>query len=85
MRNRAIPFIDYALCVGCGACAEAFPEVFVIRDGLAWVLDSEGLHMQNLDNMVNICIYGAISIEGPGSSIRSNKAPASRGRSGRRA
>jgi ferredoxin len=30
-----IPFIAYDLCEGCGACAELYPEVFVMRGDLA--------------------------------------------------
>ena len=79
-----IPYIDYSLCVGCGACAELSPRLFVIREGLAWVQNHEDFDQALSSEVVKICTYGAITIEGPGQDKRSHNAPASRGRGGKR-
>jgi len=80
MKNTPIPYIDYSLCAGCGACAELYPELFEIRDGLAWVINHEGLSTENVENIVTVCIYGAITIAGPASGVTSHNTPSSRGR-----
>ena len=79
-----IPYIDYSLCVGCGACAELYPAIFVLRDGQAWVSDLDAFTPSMAGDIIRTCIYGAITVEGPGSEGISHKAPSSRGRSGRR-
>ena len=79
-----IPFIDYSLCVGCGACSETFPALFVLHDDRAWVQNHESFDPEDGDRIIAVCIYGAISIEGPGEDRRSHNAPASRGRGGKR-
>lgn len=79
------PYIDYSLCVGCGACAEMLPGFFEMRGERAWVINFEEFDEKKHAEVVTACIYGAISLEGPGPAPgRSHGAPTSRGRSGRR-
>ncbi len=32
------PVVDQELCIGCGACADACPEVFELKDEKAYVI-----------------------------------------------
>ena len=87
MRDTDRPFtlyVDYSLCQGCGACAELYPGLFEMREGQAWVINHESFYTEEQDHVVNVCIYGAIYIQGPGTEARSHDAPSSRGRSGRK-
>lgn len=79
-----IPYIDYSLCVGCGACVELYPEIFFLRNGHAWVQNTDDFDQGMSEDVIKTCIYGAISVEGAESEGISHGAPASRGRPGRR-
>lgn len=59
----AMLYIDYGLCKGCGACAEIFPSIFVMRDEKAWVIIDEILDVHEHRKIVTVCAFGAISIE----------------------
>ncbi len=56
--------IDYALCQGCGGCAEAFPRYFELRDDKAWIINAEKFSKKDKDGVLHVCPYYAISIEG---------------------
>lgn len=57
-----IPDIDYSLCTGCGGCADAFPELFVIRDDKAWFMDTGKYDPVLHQGVLTVCPYYAISI-----------------------
>jgi ferredoxin len=56
--------IDYALCQGCGGCAEAFPQYFEIRDDKAWIINADKFSAKDRDGVLHVCPYYAISVEG---------------------
>jgi ferredoxin len=58
-----LPTIDYSLCVGCGACAELYPQFFEIRDDRAWFINHEQFIMDKHKGVVGCCPFRAISIE----------------------
>ncbi len=58
-----IPYIDYSLCVGCGACAELFPVFFEMRDGRPWVINHEIFVAEEHGKVIYCCPFRAISIE----------------------
>ena len=55
--------IDYALCQGCGGCAEAFPQYFELRDDKAWIINPEKFSGKDKDGVLHVCPYYAISVE----------------------
>lgn len=55
--------IDYALCQGCGGCAEAFPQYFEIRDDKAWIINAHTFTAKDSDGVLHACPYYAISLE----------------------
>jgi ferredoxin len=55
--------IDYGLCAGCGACAEVYPMLFVIRDDKAWIVDYTIFRYEEHKDVPTICPYRAITIE----------------------
>jgi ferredoxin len=55
--------IDYALCQGCGGCAEAFPQYFELRDDKAWIINADKFSSKDTDAVLHACPYYAISIE----------------------
>ncbi len=57
-----VPNIDYGLCQGCGGCADAFPLFFEMRDGKAWVINSDKFDEQKNPGILTICPYYAISL-----------------------
>jgi len=57
-----VPFIDYGLCEGCGACADEYPGLFVMRDDLAWVLDLDSFSGSDAAQVEAICPFGAIKV-----------------------
>jgi len=57
-----IPNIDYSLCTGCGGCADAFPELFEVRDDKAWVLDAGKYDPALHQGVMTVCPFYAISI-----------------------
>lgn len=58
-----IPYIDYSLCVGCGACAEAYPLFFEMRDEKAWFINYEQFVLEDNKGIEYICSFHAIRIE----------------------
>lgn len=58
-----IPYIDYSVCTGCGACAELYPLFFVIRDDKAWVINHEKFVSGEHNGVLYACPFGAITIE----------------------
>ncbi len=56
--------IDYALCQGCGGCAEAFPQYFELRDDKAWIINTDKFTAEDKDGVLHVCPYYAISVEG---------------------
>jgi ferredoxin len=58
-----LPTIDYSLCVGCGACAELYPQFFEIRDDKAWFKNHEQFIMEQNKGVLGCCPFRAISIE----------------------
>jgi ferredoxin len=57
-----IPYIDYSLCVGCGACAELYPLFFVIRDDRVWVTNHELFVVERDGKVIYSCPFGAITL-----------------------
>jgi ferredoxin len=58
-----IPFIDYSLCEGCGACAEVYPIFFEMRDEKAWFINYEKFVYEEHRNIINVCPFRAIRLE----------------------
>lgn len=58
-----IPYVDYGLCEGCGACAELFPAVFEMLDDKAWVRGHESFLASDREPVVNCCPFHAITVE----------------------
>lgn len=57
------PKVDQSLCIGCGLCASLCPDVFELReDGKSGVKNPSG--ECNLEEVVESCPVGAISLEG---------------------
>ncbi|MCS4541055.1 MAG: ferredoxin [Euryarchaeota archaeon] len=56
--------IDYGACQGCGTCESLCPDVFKLEGEKAIVLKSEGSDSCNLEEVVNSCPTGAITVEG---------------------
>jgi len=64
-RNREqylIPYIDYSLCVGCGACAEIYPLFFVMKNDLPWLINHEKFIFEEHRDVPNCCPFRAITI-----------------------
>jgi ferredoxin len=61
--STVLPTIDYSLCVGCGACAQLYPQFFEIRDDKAWFINYERFDMTLSKAIVGCCPFRAISIE----------------------
>ena len=55
--------IDYALCAGCGACAEMYPQIFELRDEKAWVINYDKFDLEEYRRNPVICPYRAIILE----------------------
>lgn len=58
-----IPYIDYGLCTGCGACAEIYPVFFMIRNEKAWVINHEKFIIEEHESVMYACPLRAITIE----------------------
>lgn len=58
-----IPYIDYSICAGCGACAELYPLFFIMRDEKAWIINHERFIADEHPNIANSCPFRAITIE----------------------
>jgi ferredoxin len=63
MAHLLIPYIDYSLCVACGACAEIYPLFFEMRDGRPWVIHYELFIVEEHRGVVNCCPFRAITLE----------------------
>ncbi len=51
-------------CVGCGACAATYPEIFAIDDeGSSTVINNEEQNEETLNEMASICPFGAIEVK----------------------
>ena len=57
--------IDYDECIGCGTCAELYPEVFEMRDdeGKAYVIGEDKSSPCDYEEAAGVCPVDAISIE----------------------
>ncbi|MGQ9921110.1 MAG: ferredoxin [Desulfobacca sp.] len=51
------PVIDETACIGCNACVEACPEVFVLNESLGWamVLFPDGAPEEKIQEAIDIC------------------------------
>lgn len=58
-----IPYIDYSLCTGCGACAELYPMFFEMREGRPWVIHYELFIYEENGGVLRCCPFRAISVE----------------------
>ncbi len=56
------PVVDQELCIGCGACADACPEVFELKDEKASVIAPAKCNTCNCEETVDICPVQATSI-----------------------
>jgi ferredoxin len=57
------PVVDQELCIGCGACIDACPEVFELRyDEKAYVIAPEKCNACNCEETVDLCPVQAITI-----------------------
>lgn len=55
-------FVDGELCIGCGACANLCPKVFVLgADGKSSVIDETGAGC-DVEVAANSCPVGAIKV-----------------------
>jgi len=61
-RDFLIPYIDYSLCVGCGACAEIYPLFFVMNNDLPWLINHEKFILEEHRNVPNCCPFRAITL-----------------------
>lgn len=58
-----IPFIDYSLCTGCGACAEIHPKFFEMRNDKPWFINHDRFDPEKDKSVANCCPFRAISVE----------------------
>lgn len=63
MADHRIPFVDYSACEGCAACAELYPQFFVMKDDKAWVINHDRFVAEEDAKVVYSCPYGAITVE----------------------
>ncbi|MEJ2696779.1 MAG: ferredoxin [Candidatus Sulfobium sp.] len=61
--HRPIPYIDYSVCTGCGACAEIYPAFFEMKDGRPWVIHHEMFIPEEHPGLVHCCPFRAITVE----------------------
>jgi ferredoxin len=54
--------VDAALCVGCGVCEQACPEVFIVEDGLAKIKGAN-CSQHNIKDVAEQCPVQAIIVE----------------------
>ena len=55
--------VNQEACIGCGACVAIDPEHFAFNDeGLSHPISEENLESAELQNAINTCPTGAISI-----------------------
>ncbi|WP_457556225.1 ferredoxin [Candidatus Pyrohabitans sp.] len=60
--------VDLDACVGCGTCESLCPSTFQLQDGKSYVI-GDGSDC-DLEEVVNSCPTGAITVEGIGSAER---------------
>lgn len=58
-----MPYIDYSLCAGCGACAELYPLFFEMRDERPWVINAEKFVFDENRVIANCCPFRAVFVE----------------------
>jgi len=63
IKTMAIPYVHYDRCTGCGGCAAVYPQFFVMRDGLPWLMNHELFVEQRDAGVGRVCPFGAITIE----------------------
>jgi ferredoxin len=56
-----VPVVDQDACIGCGACIEACPEVFELKDEKALVVHTDKCSTCNCQEAIDICPVTAIS------------------------
>jgi ferredoxin len=56
-----IPIVDEDTCIGCGACIDACPEVFELRDEKAVVVNADKCSTCDCQEAIDICPVTAIS------------------------
>ncbi len=51
------PMIDETACIGCNACVEVCPEVFVLNESLGWamVMFPDGAPEEQIQAAMDIC------------------------------
>jgi ferredoxin len=52
-----IPYIDLDVCIGCSACVDTAPEVFVLNEslGVALVINPGGAPEEKIQEAIDIC------------------------------
>lgn len=56
-----VPVVDQDTCIGCGACIEACPGVFELKDEKAFVVNPDKCSTCNCQEAIDICPVTAIS------------------------
>lgn len=59
----AKPVVSHDLCIGCGTCEGLCPETFKLVDGKSTVVEGGACSEEKLQEAVQSCPVGAISLE----------------------
>jgi ferredoxin len=53
----SLPVIEEDSCIGCNACVEVCPDVFVLNESLGWamVMFPEGAPAEKIQEAIDIC------------------------------